>query len=58
MTENKPKTFMDVVERDSCRFIAGTDEKPAYCGNARVAGTAWCAEHRAIVYTKQKGGAA
>lgn len=47
--KKKPESFVEVIDRDCCRWPGGA-KTTEFCGNDRVPGRSYCAEHMAVCY--------
>jgi len=47
----KPKTFLEVVEKNTCRYIDKNDE---FCGELRLMPSMYCAAHFKVCHKKDK----
>jgi len=45
-----PKNFIEVLERDCCRWLGSDIGKNEYCGEPRKKGSPYCAKHHAVAY--------
>lgn len=45
-------SFIDVLENNTCRYIAGDPrEGPVFCSNERKKGSSYCKEHHGVCHT-------
>ena len=51
---NEPQSFMEVIDRDCCRYISGHSDSPKYCGEAKAAGRSYCTAHTGVAYQKPR----
>lgn len=48
----KPKTYMEVIDSNTCRFIKGDPltKKAKFCGRPLFGGSSYCKEHYELSY--------
>jgi len=56
MSKRNPKSFYEVLDMNTCRFIAGdpSDDTAIYCGADKVRGKSYCAAHSKKCLKKPK----